>query len=185
MPQAELVSLLESTADAAFTVDEHGQICSWNASARELFGYSAEQVLNKTCDELLGARAPAINGHHPAAFDMEVRDHSGRRLWVNISTMVYQDERSPRRLVVHLAREVTERKRAEELTLKVLELSKQLVALTGAQRGRTPASPLSEQERRILRSLSQGSNSAEIARGLGISLQTLRNHLHRINQKLH
>jgi DNA-binding CsgD family transcriptional regulator len=29
-----------------------------------------------------------------------------------------------------------------------------------------------------------GKNSAEIARTLGITLQTLRNHLHHINQKL-
>ena len=47
-----------------------------------------------------------------------------------------------------------------------------------------PAGRLSEQERRILRSFAGGRNSAEIARDLGISLQTLRNHLHRINQKL-
>ncbi|MFB3827129.1 MAG: PAS domain S-box protein [Bryobacteraceae bacterium] len=185
MLQAELFSLLEGTADAAFTVDEHGRICSWNESARKLFGYSAGQVLNRTCGELLGAPAPQVNGHAPAAFDMEVSDQSGRRLWVNISTVIYQDERNARRLVVHLAREVTERKKAEELMLKVLELSRQLVALTSGKGGRTPAAPLSEQERRILRELSRGGNSAEVARDLGIGLQTLRNHLHRINQKLH
>jgi DNA-binding CsgD family transcriptional regulator len=32
---------------------------------------------------------------------------------------------------------------------------------------------------------SVGKNAIEIARKLGITLQTLRNHLHHINQKLH
>jgi len=48
-----------------------------------------------------------------------------------------------------------------------------------------PITPLSEQEKEILRLFSAGKNSAEIARSLKITLQTLRNHLHHINQKLH
>jgi len=43
---------------------------------------------------------------------------------------------------------------------------------------------LSDQEKHILRLFAEGKNSAEIAETLGISLQTLRNHLHHINQKL-
>jgi LuxR family maltose regulon positive regulatory protein len=45
-------------------------------------------------------------------------------------------------------------------------------------------SPLSEKELQILRLFSSGKNSPEIAESLQISLQTLRNHLHHINQKL-
>jgi DNA-binding CsgD family transcriptional regulator len=47
-----------------------------------------------------------------------------------------------------------------------------------------PVSPLSEKELQILRLFSSGKNSPEIAKSLQISLQTLRNHLHHINQKL-
>ena len=45
-------------------------------------------------------------------------------------------------------------------------------------------SPLSEQECRILKLFAAGRNSTAIARQLDISPQTLRNHLHHINQKL-
>lgn len=48
----------------------------------------------------------------------------------------------------------------------------------------SPAAELSEQERRILQLFAEGKNSTQIARTLDISLQTLRNHLHHINQKL-
>jgi DNA-binding CsgD family transcriptional regulator len=47
-----------------------------------------------------------------------------------------------------------------------------------------PISPLSEQEQRILRLFAKAKNSSEIARELGITLPTLRNHLHSINEKL-
>jgi DNA-binding CsgD family transcriptional regulator len=43
---------------------------------------------------------------------------------------------------------------------------------------------LSEQDVQILRLLTSGKNSPEIAKSLQISLQTLRNHLHHNNQKL-
>ena len=47
-----------------------------------------------------------------------------------------------------------------------------------------PVSSLSAQELGILRLFSEGKNSAEIARELGIRLQTLPNHLHHVNDKL-
>ncbi len=48
----------------------------------------------------------------------------------------------------------------------------------------SPVAALSEQEVQILRLFASGKNSPEIAKSLQISLQTLRNHLHHINQKL-
>lgn len=48
----------------------------------------------------------------------------------------------------------------------------------------TPVESLSEQERRILKLFAEGSNATTIARKLSIAPQTLRNHLHHINQKL-
>jgi PAS domain S-box-containing protein len=190
MLDGELFALLEGTADAAFTVDEEGAIRSWNASAEKLFGYSSAEVLRKRCHDVMKGRcgpSPAVclvNGCGMPAFDMEVRGPSGRRIWVNVSTLVYHDARRGRRLIVHLARDITGRKRGEELVRKVVDLTRQLTAVAESAERSAPTAQLSEQERRILRSFSKGGNSAEIARELGISLQTLRNHLHRINQKL-
>ena len=54
--EAELFALLEQTTDAAYTVTDGGEICSWNGAAEELFGYSASQVLRRNIDEVLEAR---------------------------------------------------------------------------------------------------------------------------------
>jgi PAS domain S-box-containing protein len=185
MVEAELFALLEGTADAAFAVDEHGRICAWNASAERLFGHAPAQILNQPCSFLLEGR----NGNRSCPcdrcavpdFDVEVRMRSGDRMWVNISTLVYADPRRDRRLTVHLARDVTERKKKEEFARQVLGLSR---PLTDSRTGSRPGVQLSEQEQRILRGFAESGSSSEIARELHISLQTLRNHLHRINQKL-
>jgi DNA-binding CsgD family transcriptional regulator len=78
------------------------------------------------------------------------------------------------------------RKHNEELLHKMLQLSKQIIAVSeGNGGGRlAPVSSLSEQEQNVLHLFSDGKNSAEIARELGISLQTLRNHLYHVNDKL-
>jgi DNA-binding CsgD family transcriptional regulator len=47
-----------------------------------------------------------------------------------------------------------------------------------------PVSPLSEQERRVLTLLAKGKSPSEVARELGITPRTLRNHIHRTNHKL-
>jgi DNA-binding CsgD family transcriptional regulator len=47
-----------------------------------------------------------------------------------------------------------------------------------------PTESLSEQEERILRLFAKAKNSGQVAKELRITLPTLRNHLHAINQKL-
>ena len=88
-------------------------------------------------------------------------------------------------MIVHLAHDITEGKKNEELLHKMIDVSRQLSNIQEVVLKPMPTTPLSEQEKEILRLFSMGKNSAEIARRLKITLQTLRNHLHHINQKLH
>jgi PAS domain S-box-containing protein len=201
MLDTELFALLEHTADAAYAVTEGGEIRSWNAAAERLFGYAASEVLGRNIDELFEARdalgTEALAGGLEAAtrrwdgesggianFDLEVRARSRGRIWVNVSTIVFDNRRTGRRLFVRLARDITQRRTREELSNRVVEAARQLVSLTDDSPDHTPVEPLSEQELRILRLFADGSNPTTIARTLRISAQTLRNHLHRINRKL-
>src|SRR5213078_1244524 len=62
MLETELFALLEQTADAAYTVTEGGEICSWNGAAERLFGYTASEVLHRTstrCSRRATRWAPA------------------------------------------------------------------------------------------------------------------------------
>ena len=205
MLQSELLEFLEQTADAAFCVTGQGEICSWSAAAEKLFGYSSSEAIGKSCYRLLHgrgslgaqgctpefyARQVAVDGCTVPNFDLEVTVRSGHRIWVDLSTLIFKDGRTHPRLVVHLARDITKRKQEEQLLHGMLQISKQIVAMSGGNgngngKGHlVPVSSLSEQEQSILRRFSDGKNSSEIARSLGITLQTLRNHLHHVNEKL-
>ena len=130
MLESELFALLEQTADAAYTVTEHGEICSWNRAAERLFGYPASEVLGRHIEEVFDAydalgteplmggsatavRHPAPNGSGIPHFDLDVRTRSGARLWVNVSTIVFDNRRTGRRLLVRLARDITQIRRQD------------------------------------------------------------------------
>jgi DNA-binding CsgD family transcriptional regulator len=200
MLEQELFDLLEGTADAAFTVTDQGEICSWNKAAERIFGFGKAEALEKGCQSLLRGRGPlgaqvwggncSIRDYVAKRleipnFDLEVKILSGRRMWVSVSTLLYENPRNHRCLVVHFGHDITERKKNEELLQKMMQISRQLVSLPDVVIGPIPISPLSEHEKSILRFFSSGKNAAQIARTLGITPQTLRNHLHHINQKLH
>lgn len=199
MLESELFALLEKTSDVAFAISEDGEIQHWNKAAERLLGYPADDVLHKTCYEVLQGTGPlgtqvchegcsvmecAGKQAEVPNFDMSVKTRSGQRRWINMSTLVFDNPRTGRRLLVHLAHDISEQKKSEQLVHKMLDLSRQLGEI-GETAGRAaPVSPLSDQEKHILRLFAEGKNSAEIAKTLAISLQTLRNHLHHINQKL-
>jgi PAS domain S-box-containing protein len=202
MLEPELFALLEQTADAAYTVTEDGEICSWNRSAERLFGYPADEVLRRNIDEVLEGSdslgTTVLAGGDEAAtrqwdgtsagipnFDLQVRTKSRGRIWVNVSTLIFDNRRTGRRLFVRLAHDIDQRRRNEVLLNRLLEAAQQIVSLTHDASAHAPVERLSEQERRILKLFAEGSNSATIARTLSISAQTLRNHLHHINRKLH
>ena len=201
MLESELFALLEHTADAAYSVADDGEIRSWNGAAERLFGYPASAALGRNVDELFEGRdtlgTDALAGGPEAAtrkwdgdsggtgnFDLEVTTSSGERIWVNVSTIVHDNPRTGCRLFVRLARDVSPRHRREELLDRMLHVARQLVSLGDEEFDHAPVEPISDQERRILTLFAEGRNPATIARRLGISPQTLRNHLHHINRKL-
>ena len=198
MLERELFSVLENTADAAFVIDEHGITRSWNRAAEKLFGYRAADVLEHPCAELFQGQSPlgtpvctehcsviecAVKHREVPNYDLEVKGRGGKRLWVNVSIVVFRDDRAGRTLVVHLARNISERKKTEALTEKFVQLAKEIASQT-EEVHMPPASPLTEQEGRVLRLLAQGKNPSNIAEELRISPRTLRNHIHHVNQKL-
>ena len=195
----DVYRFLEGTQDAAFVVTEDGEICFWNAAAEKLFGYRADQACGTACESVLHARGAlgtdlctsAHNIHKclasqvgSPAFDLEAATADGRRLWVTLSTVVFEDSRNHRRMVAHLAHDISERKRREQLLAELLGVCKQIVSLGEPSPAAAPVEQLSHQEIRILRLFAKSKSSSEIAKELGITMPTMRNHVYAINQKL-
>lgn len=199
MLEAELFAFLEGTSDGVFAVRESGEICFWNRAAQELLGYPEEEVLGKTCSNLfhgVGALGTQVCHERCAElqctlktkpmpnFDLNVTTRGGERKWVNISTISYLNRRTQKTLIVHLVRDISEQKKREEVFRKMIAISHEVTSLETTMNGAAPITPLSSQELEILRMFAAGSDAPRIAKALGISPQTLRNHLHHINKKL-
>jgi PAS domain S-box-containing protein len=199
MLEAELFVFLENTADAVFAVRERGEICFWNHAAEALFGHPAQEVLGKTCSDVLhgiGALGTDVchegcvalrcakSATHLPSFDLNVTTRSEERIWVNLSSISYLNRRTGKPLLVHLVRDISAQKKREELFGRMVAISKEIGDLDDTIGGAAPVAPLSSQELEILKMFAVGATAPRIAKALGISPQTLRNHLHHINQKL-
>jgi len=156
-------------------------------------------VLDQPCSTLFQGRGPLGNTvccedcsvlecahakREVSDYDLEVKASGGQRLWVNVSILVFFDARTRRRLVVHMARDITSRRRREELAEKVLGAARQLAVLSDERVPSPPVSPLTDQERRVLSLLAEGKSPDNVARALHISARTLRNHIHNAGRKL-
>lgn len=172
-------------------------IQSWNKAAERLFGHEAAEIVGQPCAHVMrgtdsvGApvcsadcdvRDCVLHGSSIADFDMAV--HRGSEtLWVNVSTLVWEDA-TGRALIVHLARDASAAKAREALIRSAESLGRQLIELA-APGPEPPIRALTRQQTRVLQLLAEGRSSAEIAALLRISPRTLRTHIHHINRRLH
>jgi PAS domain S-box-containing protein len=200
MIERQLAKLLEGTSDAAFAVDILGDVRIWNKSAEKLFGYPASIAIGNSCTELIGGSLGTDasvcrescdilecvrKSRVVTDFDMKIKSSSGKLVWVNVSLLSATDEKTEKLLIVHFMRDISERKRTEHLTKKMLKIAKDIVNGTNESNGLPPISPLTDQETSILRRLASGTNTSNLGADLRISLATLRNHISHINKKLH
>ena len=200
MFERQLAQLLEGTTDAAFTVDLQGEIRTWNKAAEDLFGHSASTAVGKECGTLLKGRLDARTpvccqscdvlecvraGREVSNFDMEISTRAGRRVWVNVSLLVTNDDHTERRLIIHMMRDIHRRKKTEQLTTEMFRVARSLVNNAEQAGDLPPIVPLTLKESKILRLMAGGKAAKDVAGEVGISMSTLRNHISHINQKLH
>ncbi len=137
-------ALIEQLADAVIFADRDGLIQVWNAGAEAVFGHTADDVLGRRLDVLIPEH---LRSAHWAAFDAAVdsgRIRHGREsmvtrsfhkdgsdLYVDLSFALVKDGAGRVLGAVAVARDITERFRAERQTRRRLaELEAQLARPT-------------------------------------------------------
>ncbi|HSC31104.1 MAG TPA: helix-turn-helix transcriptional regulator [Gemmatimonadaceae bacterium] len=190
-----LIDALEAAADSAFAVTPDSRIVGWNAGSKDLFAHSAPAVLGRRLADVL----PSVDGVmvldesycRDAArrggvqnFDLHVVTGTGSKRWVNVSVLVFDVLDAGPQWIVHLAHDITQRKRKEEVLADFAERAHGVMHRLNGVGPVASACALTAQELRILHALADGDTTALIARRFGISANTLRNHLYHINRKL-
>jgi PAS domain S-box-containing protein len=130
--------LVESVADyAIFLLDTQGRIRSWNEGARRLKGYDEEEVIGRSFelfypDEQLEAGYPAYElemAKRLGRFEDEgwrVR-RDGSRFWASVVITALSDEHGGHRGFAKVTRDLTERRKQEELLRQSEEMFRLMV----------------------------------------------------------
>jgi PAS domain S-box-containing protein len=194
------LDIVAGTADPAVGTDEAGRVVIWNKAAERLFGYGAAAVLGRPCHEILCGRDPFGNRfcddncalehmiRHKEAirrFEMTVRRASGQLVRVAVSVVVVPGPRPSQHTILHLLQPVPAGS-APEIAVEHLGRAPRRVAGddSAAGEGGHRQQPLTRREIEVLRLLTEGVGTEEIADSLFISVTTVRNHVQNILHKL-
>lgn len=126
-------TVLNSVADAIVVVNKTGQIEQVNPAALTLFGYQQEQLRGKNYQQLF-VEAPKLIPQD-ATLELTALHHSGQSILIELN-QTYIDHQQ-QGLTVFLIRDITERKRIEQLKEEFVstvshELRTPLTAINGA-----------------------------------------------------
>jgi PAS domain S-box-containing protein len=123
---ALLAAIVQSSDDAIVSKTLDGRILSWNAGASRIFGYTAEEVIGRPITiiippELHDEERRILNqvrgGHRIEHFDTIRIAKDGRRIPISLTVSPVRDSRGVIIGASKVARDVSERKRAEQALL--------------------------------------------------------------------
>jgi len=117
-------SIAESANDAIISADSKGQIISWNKTAGQIFGYSADEVLQQSLTIIIPERFRTLHdqgilraaggGEHRVigkTVELAGLHKDGREIPIELSLSTWEAE--GRKLFCGIIRDITERKKAE------------------------------------------------------------------------
>jgi PAS domain S-box-containing protein len=202
MREIELEALLETASDAALVVDLDGVIFYANPSAEKLFASSLRELQGRFCFQVVQGidqsrlefcatecpvRQMARSGICPASFDLQMQTSLGRR-WSHVTLLVAQHRAgTPPRYIIHLIHDMHGRVELEQAMRAFFE---RVASLTGPHGTLVSTSSpglrpqLTSREQLTLDYLVRGYSTRHMAREMGLSLPTIRNHIQAILQKL-
>src|SRR6202158_5174579 len=126
----ELAAIVDSSEDAVIGKSLEGIVRTWNHGAQRIFGYSPEEMIGQTLSRLLppgrDAEEPAIlariaRGERVEPFETVRRRKNGQDFWVSVTISPIRDSRGRVTGASKVARDITDRKRAEQQLLKAKE----------------------------------------------------------------
>jgi len=113
--------LVELSRDSIFIWDLDEGIRFWNRGSEELYGYSAEEAIGKSKDQLLATEVPGSSFAElrdeliaEGSYSGETRHRTKDGRWLIVETRIVLETMGGKRLALESTRDVTERRRWEE-----------------------------------------------------------------------
>ena len=142
---ARLAAIVESSDEAIVTLTAAGVIEVWSTSAEKLYGYRADEAVGKRATTLLArdvaaqeaALVAVVSGSEPARTETRDVHKDGSLLDVSVIDLPISDSRGRVIAITRIARDIGDRKLAEDAlrqvaeTARYLELSSDMLCITG------------------------------------------------------
>ncbi len=137
--RSRLAAIVESSDDAIIGRTLDGVVLSWNPGAERIYGYSAEEMIGKPIsilappdrsDEVMWSLEKIKRGERIDHFETVHMRKDGRRIDVSLSVSPIKDATGEITGASTIARDITERKRAEEALRQSEECYRDLVENT-------------------------------------------------------
>ncbi|MFN8392491.1 MAG: CHASE domain-containing protein [Bdellovibrionota bacterium] len=135
MSQQRLENLVMSSDDAIITKSLEGKILSWNPSAERMFGYTESEIVGGSIlqivpedriDEEIEILAKIARGERVAHLETKRRTKAGEQIFISVSTSPVKDPNGKIIGAAKIARDITDRRRADEALRESEERFKQL-----------------------------------------------------------
>ncbi len=127
-----LAAIVESSDDAIISKDLHGIVTSWNSRAERMFGYSAYEMIGRPIatiippellDDETRILATIARGERIEHFETVRLKKSGETLEVSLTVSPVKDEAGRIVGAAKIARDISQRKRAEQTLLMTERLA--------------------------------------------------------------
>jgi DNA-binding CsgD family transcriptional regulator len=192
------LEVLASGDPPAFAVDAEHRIIFWNRGAERLLGRPAAQALGRRCHELLEGRDVFGNrycfadcaplkmlrrGEAVSGFELTFPAVAVTAKSASVTTLRIPGSRPETFCTVHILEPIDDARRARLLARAEPPATPIRLSLAPRASAGGPHA-LTEREREVLGWVAAGLQNKEVAQELGISLATVRNHVHNILEKL-
>jgi DNA-binding CsgD family transcriptional regulator len=188
-----VLDALALSAEPVFAVNDRHRIVFWNKAMRHLLGFEYEDVAGKPCGGTLSGRDTFGNrycgetcavfsimrrGESIRPFRMTVTTKTGEAMIIDLVALKFEMRTNHRPLLAYVVHQAGN----EIGAAPPRELSAQPTASTVASDPRVDE--LTRREIEVLRMVAEGQNAGGIARILGISPLTARNHIQKVFAKI-
>ncbi|MBI3605287.1 MAG: PAS domain S-box protein [Nitrospirae bacterium] len=181
------------SAEGMFGIDRHGKILFWNHSAQAILGFAADEVVGKSCFNIISGHDRSGNLfcfnqctvitmarqrlpiHH---YDVEATTKGGEKIWINASIFLMMEQKTREQVIVHLFR------RMSPSNGKPSEQAASSHCLQPRPESPFKRPSLTPREMEVLSLMGQSLVAKEIANRLNISTETARKHIQNLLKKL-